>query len=843
MWYATYGILQPCHQLLKRPGLTPYDLSLPPLPPRTRRQVGGLLFLVGLLCLIALGWKASRIYTSAQALREDVQELQKVARPRMGSETLDTLAPLIARTHQDTAQFYQETRLLLPFTRLLGWVPVVGTDISAAEPLIETAINFTAALDEAVTALAPMAPRLNATDALSTTLLDDLSAARPGLERARELSEQASYHWSRVPVDTLHPLVRQQVQQVSPLIPLLEASIHLIIAVDDTASALVPLMSEFDATNPFTPTFIEQVRSARPHIARSQQSVARLSTSWSRIPLEDPHLPATLRTRVEQATPLVALLKASTDLAVAVDETATALEPVLLLQNENPSRDLRAMLAELAASRPQLERAYDATLQAIASWSQVEPGQLPPELRSRLPDVPSMLALARDGLDLALIFPNILGVHGRREYLALTQNPDELRATGGFIGSAGPLIFENGHVVELALRPTNGFTPADYPRPPDPIRRYMNIHLWLFRDGNWSPDFPTAAQTIRYLYKLERNRSFTHVIAFDPTAVQIILSAIGPVTVEGHPEPVTAENVITYMREEYNQGLASSRSTKAFIGPLAAAILSKLEVAHTTEEMVALLRRVSQSLDEHHLLIYDETPHIAEILSRRGWDGAVRPGEQDFLMVVDTNMGYNKVNVHIQQEIIYDIDLGNPSMPEAQLTVRSTNHADGPPECIPWHIAVYSATYESSTNDCHWSSLRVLIPAGSQFIPATTNPTPAEWDITGRADDGTATVHPGEANAFTVGTFLVVPRGEERETSLTYRLPPDVLVPGEQSWTYRLKMQRQPGPEPPMVQVNVRLPDRAVLRSASHPVATREGKMLTFSFKLVQDQTLEVRFQ
>jgi hypothetical protein len=641
----------------------------------------------------------------------------------------------------------------------------------------------------------------------------------------------------------LHSLVRQRAQQVGPLIPLLEASIHLIIAVDDTAGALVPLISEFDATNPFTPTFIEQVRSARPYITRSQQSVARLSASWSRIPLEDPALPATLRTRVEQATPLVALLKASTDLAVAVDGTATALEPVLLIQNENLSRDLRAMLDELAASRPQLEQAYDATSQAIASWSQIEPEQLPTEIRTRIPDVPSMLALARDGLDLALIFPNILGVHGRREYLALTQNPDELRATGGFIGSAGPLIFENGHVIELALRPTNGFTPADYPRPPDPIRRYMNIHLWLFRDGNWSPDFPTAAQTIRYLYGLERNHSFTHVIAFDPTAVQIILSATGPVSVEGHSEPVAAENVISYMREEYNQNWGSSESPKAFIGPLAAAILSKLEVAHTTEEMVALLRRVSQALDEHHLLIYDETPDVAEVLARRGWDGSVRPGAQDFLMVVDTNMGYNKVNTNIQQEIIYNIDVSKPSMPEAHLTVRSTNHADGPPECIPWHIAVHSTTYENSANDCHWSYVRALLPAGSQFITATTHPTPAEWDITGRDDDGTIAVRPGEANTLTLGTFLVVPRGEQRETSFTYQLPPDVLVPGEQGWTYRLKMQRQPGPEPPAVQVHLRLPDQATLQSTSHPVASQEGQMLSFSFQLVQDQTLEVHFQ
>ena len=40
---------------------------------------------------------------------------------------------------------------------------------------------------------------------------------------------------------------------------------------------------------------------------------------------------------------------------------------------------------------------------------------------------------------------------------------------------------------------------------------------------------------------------------------------------------------------------------------------------------------------------------------------AVQPGVNDFLMLVDSNLGYNKVNAQIRQEATYLVDLSDLS--------------------------------------------------------------------------------------------------------------------------------------------------------------------------------------
>ena len=47
------------------------------------------------------------------------------------------------------------------------------------------------------------------------------------------------------------------------------------------------------------------------------------------------------------------------------------------------------------------------------------------------------------------------------------------------------------------------------------------------------------------------------------------------------------------------------------------------------------------------MLIQVDDPILAGLLSRYGWDGAVIPPPGDFLMVVDSNVGFNKTNAVI----------------------------------------------------------------------------------------------------------------------------------------------------------------------------------------------------
>lgn len=54
------------------------------------------------------------------------------------------------------------------------------------------------------------------------------------------------------------------------------------------------------------------------------------------------------------------------------------------------------------------------------------------------------------------------------------------------------------------------------------------------------------------------------------------------------------------------------------------------------------------------LLVQDQ--YIGPLLAAQGWDGALAPlPDADFLAVVDTNMGFNKVDAVIERSLAYTI--------------------------------------------------------------------------------------------------------------------------------------------------------------------------------------------
>ena len=72
--------------------------------------------------------------------------------------------------------------------------------------------------------------------------------------------------------------------------------------------------------------------------------------------------------------------------------------------------------------------------------------------------------------------PAILGWDGPRRYLVLTQNPAELRPTGGFTGSYGIVTFDRGRLTEHSFRDIVLLDyPWDYPfiKPPTELANYL----------------------------------------------------------------------------------------------------------------------------------------------------------------------------------------------------------------------------------------------------------------------------------------------------------------------------------------------------------------------------------
>ena len=65
-------------------------------------------------------------------------------------------------------------------------------------------------------------------------------------------------------------------------------------------------------------------------------------------------------------------------------------------------------------------------------------------------------------------------------------------------------------------------------------------------------------------------------------------------------------------------------------------------------------------------------------LTELGWTGAVEPGDGDTLMVVDTNVGWNKVNSLVDRTTVYRITPRDDGSAEAVLEITYQHHGNQP---------------------------------------------------------------------------------------------------------------------------------------------------------------------
>jgi hypothetical protein len=214
------------------------------------------------------------------------------------------------------------------------------------------------------------------------------------------------------------------------------------------------------------------------------------------------------------------------------------------------------------------------------------------------------------------------------------------------------------------------------------------------------------------------------------------------------------------------------------------------------------------------------------------------------LMLVDTNMGFNKTNAVVDTRMTYTVDLSDPSAPASQLVVSHENHASTQ-DCLQWDRGEITSDSYYPIDRCYWDYMRVYRPQGTELVDATPQTIPDAWMILNRhvvprvdvLDEGL----PGLAS---FGTMLVVQGGGEVTTSMSFTSPASIALHrnSDGSYTYSLKIKKQPGTLAVPVAVRVQLPKRATVVSQSEG-GTVDGQDLVYAEKLQVDQQIDVSFR
>ncbi|MCP4542490.1 MAG: DUF4012 domain-containing protein [Chloroflexi bacterium] len=547
------------------------------------------------------------------------------------------------------------------------------------------------------------------------------------------------------------------------------------------------------------------------------------------------------------------LLTVADGLTEAGALSCDALEPALAAFGETGAGSmdlsLESVTGLLANEQSKFERALAAVERTQSAWAQVDTASLSPWVADKTTLLEQGLPLLQMGLSAATIAPDLLGIDELRTYLVLVLNEDELRPGGGFITGVGEVRVEAGQVLTMTFRDSysaDDFT-QPYPAPPEPFRRYMGIELWVFRDSNWSPDFPTAARKAISLYRPGYDVSVDGVVAIDQRAVQAVVNAIGPLTIAGEDEPVDGSTLMAYIRDAWTPDDGTTdggwwQRRKSFMGLIANAAWERVQTGQV--DWAALAQAIMRLLEQKHVLIYMEHPDAAAMLAEMNWDGAM-PKEQaekkDFLMVLDANMGYNKTNRRVKETITYQIDLRPPS-PEAALTLVYTHTSTADYPCK--QDMPYEPNYERLMRLCNWNYLRVYVPQGSDFWDATRIPVPDENLLTGEGTSGEVTVQQAEEGPWTtLGVMGVLAPSASQTRYFFWTLPQDVVEWQSDQGSYSLRVQKQPGTIGHPLTVQVRLPEGSVLVDAVPQPTVATNNWVIYRVALDRDREFTLHFE
>jgi hypothetical protein len=538
------------------------------------------------------------------------------------------------------------------------------------------------------------------------------------------------------------------------------------------------------------------------------------------------------------------LVQYAAGLAQAGDLVLTALAPIG--SQEAAGTAPERLYAALVAGRAQFAAADQALDRAGQARQGIEPALLPERLGTLITRLDEKWPLLKAGVAMLSYAPELMGGSQPAIYLLLAQNQKELRATGGFITAIGNLRLERGRVLDFQI--ADSFIVEDfskpYPQPPEPLQRYMLAGYWVPRDANWSPDYPIAARQVQSLVELSTGVPTQGVIAFDQTAVARLLSVTGPLSLPNVPEAVSEVNVEIYMQQAWepapgkDMGGEEWLRRKDFMRVLGKALLEKLFQSSQPATLIDLGRTALELVETGHLLVYLNQPEAQALLEGAGLAHQLVPGYGDSLMLVDSNVGFNKADGLVQRSLEYRVDLSDPDRPVAQLTVHYVHKGDAQVACV--HQAVYDTnTYAELSQRCYWDYWRVYVPMGSTLLESQVKSVPGEQLLARQPWPGVVEVYPGEGGMQVFAGMLVLPTRQQESISLTYSLPAGVIAVTEVgSLRYTLRLHKQPGIEAIDVRVQVRLPQGYVPDASTQGWEAGEASSWVWTARLDRDRDI-----
>ncbi len=442
----------------------------------------------------------------------------------------------------------------------------------------------------------------------------------------------------------------------------------------------------------------------------------------------------------------------------------------------DPGRRLDERLDVLGAyARSALTLLSDASKAAATVDASSLPAPHQDEVKKLLVKLSDSTDAVREFASLADVLSALAGKDGFRNYLLIFQNNTELRPTGGFMGSFAEVRMDRG-VVQSVRVPGGGTYDLKGQllarvTPPEPLELVAN--RWQFQDANWSPDFPTSAEKIKWFWSKAGQPTVDGIIAVNASFVEHLLALTGPIDLPAYGKTIDASNFMSETQKAVEIDYDHAANTpKKFIGDLAAKLLERLK-SLKKDQWLSVASLVSDALETKDIQLALSRPDEEALAERYGWNGRMKDGTGDELALVEANVAGQKTDGVVAESTVQNVDIGTDGSIRNTVTLTRT------------HNGKKGELFSGVRNV---SYLRAYVPKGSILISAsgfnapdpklfkppddTTRPDPdiAQSEATAHeTPDGVTVATEGSRTVF--GGWMQLDPGETQTVTLTYRLP------------------------------------------------------------------------
>ena len=325
------------------------------------------------------------------------------------------------------------------------------------------------------------------------------------------------------------------------------------------------------------------------------------------------------------------------------------------------------------------------------------------------------------------LLPRILGGEGERQkYLILFQNDNELRPTGGFLTAYSIIYMEDGKVFPEKSDDIYELDKKFNKQIPIPaeLGRYLTTEkYWNMRDMNIDPDFNRSMDVFFEHYQEVKGEptDIDGIIAIDTNLLTDLIDVLGPVEVPGYgtfsTEPdqkyTDAPQVVVALSEIITRPTPYIREDrKGILGPMMQALLSKVYSA-PRQVMPQLFQVALANIEGRHVQVYFIDPELQTAIETINAAGRMIPPastNEDFLAIVDANLGGAKSNLFISYSVKQDIELPEADQINKRVEITYQNSRPGDNCNLEAGLLCLNAT----NND--WQ--RIYLPEGSALIKA-----------------------------------------------------------------------------------------------------------------------------